>query len=35
MPNGIYLYLYQIAQVEVELIPFGSREIMWDGITSL
>ena len=26
MPNGIYLYLYQNAQTEVELIPFEPRE---------
>jgi hypothetical protein len=26
MPNGIYLYLYQIAWTEVEFIPFESRE---------
>ena len=34
IPNGIYPYLYQIAGAEVELIPFESSEIMWDGITS-
>jgi hypothetical protein len=34
MPNGIYLYLYQIGDAEVELNRYGSTEIMWDGITS-
>jgi hypothetical protein len=35
MPNGIYLYLYQIGDAEVELNRYGSTEIMWDGITVL
>ena len=33
MPNGIYRYLYQIGEAEVELIPHEPTETMWDGIT--